>query len=565
MSGTFDKLAAELSMEERRDLYAKLSSQSELSKDLLFREEELPPTVDIEGRFKALPWYSRLFYFLSGIVKSKPPIKVYEDRLIARLGSGIEAKAPGLFDHRRSMLLPGFLDELRTLKEGGRFFYETLDAGFGKDKGAFFAFLASLEMDFIHRRLSTEADPQYLADVNTGLAETEIRQQAFKALEAILQTIDEDQRRVMYRNARALQCLKELSSFLFDRLMSAFSHDPSVDGPASPSYLVHDQLGALNNTLYSLQDPPSLTLLESLFVFVLQDRMTEAGFDMTAETRTLLSRAEEALSRIRQFNRRVPLTAIIRCSTRNLGYLPQATTGGEDWFAVYRDYWKRRIEDRYAVFLKARRREELADSFRQFLKGVTIRPLSNVASDANPDGIPVRGAFALSFLLAFFKFVFAAELNKALKPILIDGEFYKRENRAEFTEAYNELLKLGDAIQGFDARLSATGEYGKRFSLARSEITALSVKRRKIQAIVQEAADEGAALIASAAKSLKSLSAILGGVLNGEAGGRYDSLVNLGSLSGRGGTYIATLRNALQKIEKTVQLLGEIETMESGR
>ncbi len=555
---TFDRLASRLSMEERQALLAKLSSYAVLSKEVLFHEEEVPPKVDVERQYKEAPWYTKLFLFILSLFKGKPPTKLFEDRLIASLGTMIEKKAPGLFDYRRNLLLSGFWDEIQSLKEAARFFYEALDISLNRDRGAFFSFLASLELDFVHRRLLTDTDPEAIGEGNPQLTDTDIKNTINRTLDSIFQNINDDERRIMYRNARSLHCLKELASFLFDRLSSAFAQDAQTKGVTAPTYLVLDQLYALNNVLFSLQDPPSMALLETLFIFMLQERNLESQIDLNTELKTLLSRAEESLGRIRQFNKRIPLTAIIRCASRNLVYMPQSITGGEDWFAVYRDYWKKQADERYSRYIHEKQRRELVQELQDFFKGNSIKNLQYAGDGPHKEGIPVRGAFSLAFLFTFYSVLFVEEINRVLKPILIDGEFYKKENRTEFTEAYNELLKLGDTIRSFDNKLSPTGDLGKLYDLARQEITALSIKRRKIQTLENEASDEAAGIIDRAGKALKSLVAVLGGIIKGEAGGRYDSLVNLGSLAGRNGAYLAALKQVQEKLERALHLLTEI-------
>lgn len=564
-ANTFEKLVAELSLGERRELLKRLEAQAPLSPAPLFRVDSVPAGVEIERRYRECPWYRKVYLRVLGIFQGKSPLRVLEDATIARIGQAIEARAPGLFDHRHSLLLAPFRDELTALKESARFFYDALEGSVGRDKGAFFAFLGSLEFDYLHRRLTTEADPYAIAAVDSGATEQEVKQAAAKALESVLEAIDEGQRAVMYRNVRSLFCLKELSSFLFDRALSSFSGPSDSQSSSCPAYLLQDQLAALNDILFSLDLPPTMALLESVFVFDLQDRAGTEGFDLVAETRALLSRAEEALSAIRQFNQRVPLTAVIRCAGRDLAYLPRAITGGEDWFAVYRDHWRKRIDERFSSFVRERRREQLSVSLAEYLKGKSLRPLENAASASRDDGIPIRSAFSLAFLASFHRLIFSDEVNKALKPVLIDGEFYKRENRAEFTEAYNELLKLGETIEAFDRKLGKEGEYGIRYAMARAEVAALPVKRRKTQQVEQEADAEGSAILARASRALRSLMNVLGGVLLGDSGGRYDALSNMASLSGRSGAFISSLRNALQKIEKALQLLGEIDSVEIGR
>lgn len=562
-SGTFDRLVSELSLGERRDLFRKLDSQAIVSEAPLFRPEELPESVVLERRYRDAPLFLRLYLRILSVFRQKTPLKLFEERLVARLGAAIENRSPGLYSSRQGLLLNRMHQELQSLKESARFFYDALDSSVVRDKGAFFAFLASLEIDVVHRRLLTETDPYSYSATNSQATESDIRLAVHKALETILSSIDEAQRAVMYRNVRSLLCLKELAAFLFDRTLSAFSG--GSDGKNCPAYLLIDQLMVLNDILFSLDFPPSLPLLEALFLFGLQDRLGSEDFELADETRKLLSRAEEALSRIRQFNQRVPLTSVLRCVSRNLSYLPSSITGGEDWYATYRDFWRKRIDDRFAAFIRDRRREQLEQSLGSLFNGKQLPKLEFVQYAAD-EGMALRGAFTLAFLSGFSRHVFSDDLNKPLKLLLLEGEFYKKDNRIEYTDAYNELLKLGDYIKNLDAKLSPDGELGKRLSLIRKEMIALPLKRRKFANLQQEADAEASGIVERASRSLRSLSSVLGGILHGEVGGRYDTLSNLGTLSGRGtSTFISSLRNALQKIEKTIQMLGEIESVESGR
>lgn len=563
--GTFDRLVAELSIGERRELFRKLESSAPLSTAPLFKSEELPEKVELERRYHDAPMLLRLFIRVVSVFKGKPPLKVFEDHLIARIGVAIEAKYPGLFDHRRNLLTSGLRAELESLKIAARFFYDALDAGLVRDKGAFFAFLASFELDTVHKRLILESDPYNFASTESGASEGDVKQAVYRAVENILSSIDDVERAAMYRNVRSLFCLRELSSFLYDRALSSFSVD--ADEATCPAYLLADQLTALNDILRSLDSPPSTRLLESLFIFELQDRLGDSDFDLVAETKKRVTLAEDALTRIRVFNQRVPLTAILRCVTRNISYLPSVITGGEDWFIIYRDFWKKRTEERFAAFVRDRRRSQLSETLTSFFGGKPMPELRNVLSATNPDAVPVRAAFPLGFLLGFVKYAFLDDVNKPLKTLLIDGEFYKKDNRLEFTDAYNELLKLGDSIAAFDAKLALSGEYGQRYDLARKEIVALPLKRRKTLALLQEVDAEASLIMERANRSFRSLSNVLGGVLHGEVGGKYDSLSNMGLLAGRGGNslFISSLKNALQKIDKTVQILGEIDSVESGR
>jgi len=562
----FDKLVSSISLDERQNLLERLKNQSNISSAILyFEDKEVIPARDMDAEFAALPWYSRLGYFILSFFKTKPPVVIFGDNRVATLGQRIDERTPGLYDYQERMLLPAFYRQIEKLKEAARFFYSALDTSVNRDKGVFFAFLGSLEMADVHKRLESDTEPNRIAEKYPEAPEPELRQSAFKAMEDAFTLITEDQRDTMYFAARSLNCLKGLSSFLFDRLIMAFSTKNAQDGPVCSINVVKELLISLNNILLSLKAVPPMTLLESLFIFILQERASEPGFDMNREIRLLLAKAEDSLTVVRDFNKKVPLAWIIRCALRNMSFMPQEISGGEDWFVVYRDYWRRRIDSKFSDFFKDRRRRALLEAFRHFLKGHNLKALVGAQSESNPDGLPVKGAFALSFLLTFYSAVFMPSTNKILRPILIDGEFNKKENRIEFAEGYNNLIKLEDEIKKFDMEISAVGEYGKRYAQARQEVSSLPVKRRKLQIILEDAQEDVEKILASARKASRSMVNLLNGFLGRDQKGKYDILNNLASIAGKGNEFINGLTEAHQQFQTLVKLLDDIEAMEEGR
>jgi hypothetical protein len=559
--GTFKRLSSELSLEERKNLLDKLASHSSISKVPLYIEEEEAPSGDVETQYAQLPWYYHLWYFLLSFFKAKPPVVIYGDRQVAKLGREIEESSPGFYQYQRNQLLTEFYNALLSLKEGARFFYTALDASVNRDKGAFYAFLGSLEFGEIHNRLKFDTDPSAIMKANPKASETELRQMALGVMEDAIAEITEAQRKTMYYDARILYCLKELGSFLFDRVILAFSANGSAQDYTCSANIVREQLINLNNILYSIRQPPPIPLLESLFVFILQDRVGEPGFDINMEMRSLLAHAEDAMVALREFNKQVPLTRILRCANRNLSFSPKAISGGEDWFAVFREHWKQYVEAQSAEYISTRRRQEMIETFRYFLKGTSLKMLGNVASDANPEGIPLKTSFALSFLLTFYSAVFMSDINIVIRPILIDGEFYKPENRVEFTESYNDLIKLEDMIRKFEGQLAASGDYGKRYSLARAEMTSLPAKRRKIQIVMEEVDEKADEIIEQANHAMQNMVNILGGIIRKDVEGRYDTLVNMAKLAGKA-DFAAGVTESIDKFKKALRLLNDIEIME---
>jgi hypothetical protein len=245
--------------------------------------------------------------------------------------------------------------------------------------------------------------------------------------------------------------------------------------------------------------------------------------------------------------------------------LPREISGGEDWFIVYRDYWKRQVETLYAEYMRTRRQKELMDTFRYFLKGKGLKLLSNAQSETNPDGLPVKGAFALSFLYTFYSAVFMPDINWILRPILIDGDFKKSENRIEFAESYNNLIKLEDEIKIFEADISPSGEYGERYTQAKQEMSSLPVKRRKTQIILEEAKEDSNKILERAREASGTMISILSGILGKGYSNKYDTLVNLSKLAGKDNQFLVGMGEAIQKFQTVLKILDEIETMDASR
>jgi hypothetical protein len=244
-----------------------------------------------------------------------------------------------------------------------------------------------------------------------------------------------------------------------------------------------------------------------------------------------------------------------------MGLSPQQISGGEDWFLVYREYWKRQIETKYAEYMRNRKHQELLNSFRYFLKGTNLKILNNVVSESNPDGIPIPEAFTLSFLLTFYSAVFISDINKILRPILIDGEFFKRENRTEFPEAYNDLIKMEDDIKKFEADIAQSGDYGKRYTLAKQDISSLQIKRRKVQMVLEDASRDARKIIDHSRTAMKTMIKVLNGILKKDPDGKYDTLGNLAQLSGKTMTFSNGMVESIQKFQKTLQMLDDIDSM----
>ncbi|MDR2510092.1 MAG: DUF5312 domain-containing protein, partial [Spirochaetaceae bacterium] len=241
---------------------------------------------------------------------------------------------------------------------------------------------------------------------------------------------------------------------------------------------------------------------------------------------------------------------------------PVAFSGGEEWFSTYKNYWIEQTNKNFAQWIQERRLTQLMQTFISFFSGAPLLPIEHAWSNENEDGIPVEGALNLSFLLTFHKLIFMPDINTVIRPILVDGEFYKKENKTEFLEAYNIIIKLDDIIKDFNKNLATGGEYGKLWMQIEGDMLALSVKRRKIQALMDEVNTTSGRISTDAKSALVSMQNVLTGIVNRGTNPKYDTLSNFAKLAGKGTTYTDAINKSINTINKAVNIIEDINETE---
>jgi hypothetical protein len=277
-------------------------------------------------------------------------------------------------------------------------------------------------------------------------------------------------------------------------------------------------------------------------------------------------KAESALDRIRSFNARLPLGDLLRLVSGDPGYIPRELPGGEDWLAIYKTFWRERIEASIHDWRAEHRNKELLEEIAAFVGDPGPRGFKNISREEKADAPTLQLTLALVFLDAFHRGPFVRELSRPLKLILVDGEFYRKDNRLEFTDAYDGLVHIPEFLSALDARMGPEGEIGVAWLAAKNEIAAAPVKRRKMQTVARGAEEEVERIIRREGSALKTMFLILQGILKGEAGGRYDSLANLSYIDGKSNKeFLRSLDKAKDRCERALSLLSELSGIDLAR
>jgi hypothetical protein len=566
----FDHLVAELSNDERALLLERIKASMPVSSEPLYPDQAAPGVAATAApKADDLGVLARLFLFLRGLFTGKSREELLREDGLKAIAHRIEARYVGIIDYRRSLLLGFVAEELRSLRDSARFFYDALDRSVERDKGAFYAFLASIELPDTHARLLAEADPNKIAvsmaELHGQVEDSALRAAALAAYESVFSELSDRGRRAMYQDLRSVLFLKRLSGFLFDRLLGAFKEGQGPDAPSAASFFdVHELVLELGDILFSMSEPPSTALMEAIFVFADREALRGGGEAAVSVVSADMQKANAALARIRSFNARVPLSDVLKLVSGDPDYLPRELPGGEDWLAIYKGFWRERIDATLDDWRTEHRTKALVEEISAFVGEPGPAGFAHISREETEGTPALRQNMALVFLDAFYRGPFLRELNRPLKLVLVDGEFYRKDNRVEFTDAYDSLLRCSELLASLDSKLGPEGEFGSAWMAVRNEMgSGGPMKRHKLQSIERSVEEEAERIIRREGAALKTMASVLQGFLKGEAGGRYDSLANISYIDGKANRdFLRSLEKARGRCERALSLLSELSGLD---
>lgn len=551
---SFERLTLTISPDERRSLLSRLKEQSKDIEILAFDRgsESLP--FDAGEAFKGLSPFMKILYtviaFFSG-VKSE---EAFKEDARKKLALKIQTQNPLMFDAKRSVVRLQFKNEMKSLQNASEFFGKIFEHSIDIDRAGFFAFLITFELEALGTKIASDTDPDRHAARFPGKSESDIRINILDTLEDIVSLISPEERKLMYEHSRKLACLKKLSVFPFAKIIEAFNIDADNDECASLSSITKD-LSELANILFSLKSPPSITLLEALFIYALHLEDVSESEIIESDVASKLALAHEALNILKSFMNKVPLIDLIRYGISNLIYVPDELSGGEDWLALCKQYWKSNIEKSFLNRNKEIARKRYRAQVPVLLKTKDIPIFLNIHAEEKEDSPGVAFDYLFSYLSGFYSGVFTQEYIRPLKILLLDGEFYKKDNRSEYTEAFTTIQKIDETLKAFDQRLGPNGDLTMHFRNAKAE-KVLSIRKTKVHAARSRVEGDAKAVIMLILNALYTITLVANGVLKGDSSGKYDSIANIGYIDGKNNAYFKkSLIEAIEGIDKALVFL----------
>jgi len=170
----------------------------------------------------------------------------------------------------------------------------------------------------------------------------------------------------------------------------------------------------------------------------------------------------------------------------------------------------------------------LIEQAREFLKTDSLPEVSFYNNIGAAYSLHPRYLKTTGFIRGFLDKFFMTEMNSPLKLILIDGEFYKEQNRDDYNDAYNGVIWAYDRLRSLEGQLAPEGPLGVEIESITNEASGESQRARKLQGLIENIDVQMEEVASRLIEHISLLKNVLGGILHGDMGGRYDTLSNMG-------------------------------------
>ncbi|MBN1524014.1 MAG: hypothetical protein JW904_06010 [Spirochaetales bacterium] len=529
---TFEKIVHDLGDDERRDLLSRIEQGAKVSREPLSVVQDDKGSRDIEAAYKELSFFQRIFLAIKALFSGKNSRQVFEDDLLVKLKKQISRQIPHLIDVNNSFFLDRMRIELESLAESARFFKKMLDNVFSDNKSEFIAFLVRAECEKISLALEQDTNPRMIIGSRGVQDESDLKNLIERRYKEILRDFPEEEKKRIYLDYQSFSYLKELSDYDFDTILSRFTSSGRANKKACPFSDITKRFVALAEILKSTQMPPSKSGLKALFLYSMNTLGTD-DLKVEAYMKQRYSKAEEALSKIRTFNTVIPMDQLAKILMNDFNYSVQGVRRGEDWFVLFKKFWNERITRTYKDYSRELRSTSIVQKAVNYFGGQKAPIIKYYHPSFYQTSLRCAHWRSFAFINGFYQFVYAPKMANSLKILFINGEFYKTDNRIEFTDTYNFFNSLHDKIVLFEKRIHPEGEIGKAIAGVQDEKANGALQEKKTAVLMKKADAEALLIVDKAMSNLQSLNKLLNGVLYSEAGGKYDTISNMSYIGGK--------------------------------
>jgi len=438
-----DRLIQELDNQDRQQLLEHIRSSSIVTDvPLADPASGHAHQFDLGEEYAKLTWMQRMLMTLRATFRGAERDSLLVLHISQRIAPAVRRSYPGLIDVRRQVISGHAARELNNLVAALRPLRHAFHDALVRRRAEFVAYLVASLLPQLHRRSLAATDPERTETpepVDLNVVRREINTQ----FEDTVAEIGESDRRRLYFAVVALHRFNELLQHDFDPIVSVFVREEVRFAAVRP------HLVGLGNRVTAAENPPSADSVEALFLFhygaeasateatpgdepdtpALLDIPTDAVAieispdNVQARLTADLERTNAAFEALRTFNTRFPIVAATRFVIGAVNCLPDESSGGEDWYALMRSYWRRRLKATFDRYSRKRSMRQLAVDARQLINAELPRLGNCDHASGSPE--TTRHSTTVGLLLGLRAEARFRSLLRQLRILLTNGEFYR--------------------------------------------------------------------------------------------------------------------------------------------
>jgi len=545
----FNKLIKGISREERLRMLEKMHHVFPLN-DLPLKEKFIEDEYDYEKSYQTFSFLEKIIVFFRTLFSSIERDKVIESVSMEKLAKKLEKESPELISYNQKKYLNKLFSEITKLSDSLEVFRNTLALVMKSHKSDFIAFLVGLYFPEIEEKLMSVIDPDNVTKKFDFESSFKLKRHIEFGIDEVLSELDTDKKKIIYQEIKNLHVLHTLSIFNFEIITSAFTYEEAEDGYICNFSDIRKPLHGLIDILFSLNILPAVDTLNAVFMFENELSQSKNMDDLEKLLKLKMGKADTAFTTIRDFNTKIPLNSILCLVNRNMNFSPAHIGGAEDWYVLFRRFWYKKFDILMEKYIEHEKKLQLEADASFFLNISAKAVLSNYKKGLWSEGESVKFEASAGFIYTFMNKIFNKDLNKSLKLVLIDGQFYKEQNRLDFNKSYSTITETLDRIKLLNNKLSPNGEYLSQIDKLDPKIVDESVENSKDE-IINFVDKEFETIIIAFNEALGLLIDVIFGIVQGEMGGVYDTLSNLGYIGkGENKNLISQLNDIRFKLDE---------------
>ena len=554
---SFDQLVSGLSSDERKEMLQKMQGaggdpeQESLAPIDLGGDE----SISFEVQLKNESIFFRLWLWIKSLITNTPSETLFNDYKVAEIARNIERAAPDVIDYKRKLLVSTFFNRLTDLKKCADFFkpYCSLI----DNEGDFYVFLGTLGMPQIAEQMSNDVDP-YSIPLEQG-AKPEQRVTLLRRMDDVMANIPTDQKATMYACARGSEWLAQFVKLPFNRFLAQFSS--VVEGEYTCSFKnAETEITEFARVLCNGLNIPK-EVLESLYLYYQENGHKKTEATATDSAEEFIERAHNQLSMMHGFLTAVPMRSVGRVVRGDVRWSPDNFTGAEDWFVKYKMGWKKLFDQKWEARSNDCKKEILRQSLKKYFDRdkfplLPDRPWASFWGDLH-----FRYELTGGFLCWYFREQFPTH-ELTLKTVMTEGNFMQKDNRTEFTEAFNEYVQVSIGLETVRRNCESGGEVGALFKKLENERTLQS--QQKAEQTMHSCESDIGHLLYKFGEASRRMTLVMAGICGVSSDSRYDSLTNMDELGGKeNALFRKRLQIARDSLDHAFEIVKELEPIDT--